>query len=489
MLAQSSSGAEQTPAGDLHRFLAEPSPLKALAFWVCRSGGKLPQTVRAVTQLLVRDIARIDVLLARQVNAILHHPDFQRLEASWRGLRYLVEQVPEGESIKIRVLNVSWKELSRDLERSLEFDRSQLFRKVYSEEFGMPGGEPYGVILGDYTIRHKVGPEQPTHDVGTLMSISSVAAVAFAPFLTGADPALLDLSSFAELEKPLNLQRIFEQVEYLKWRTFRSTEDARFVGLLMPRVLMRLPYRDEGRADGFRFHEEVGALDRKQYLWGNPCYAFGGVLVRAFAACGWFAEIRGVQQGALGQGLVTGLPVHSFGTDREGVAPKCSTDSIIHEYREKELSELGFIPLCHCHDTELAAFYSNQSVQRPKTYDELAATTNAKISAMLQYMLCVARFAHFIKVIGRDKIGSLAGPADCESLLNRWLLNYINTDENADPEVKASFPLREARVQVREHPGRPGSFYCVMHLRPHFQLDQVLTSVRLATELAPRQER
>jgi type VI secretion system ImpC/EvpB family protein len=480
---------ESSPADNLRTFLREPSPLKALAFWVLRSGGRLPRTKRELAQRLSRDIARIDALLGRQVNAILHHPDFQRLEASWRGLRYLVDQVPEGANVKVRVLNATWKELARDLERAIEFDQSQLFRKVYNEEFGTPGGEPFGVLLGDYAVRHKIGPDHPTDDVGTLMSISSVAAAAFAPFVAGADPGMLDLGAFSELEKPLNLARVFEQKEYLKWRAFRHTDDARFVGLVLPHVLMRLPYRDEGRVDRFRFREEVGAPDRHEYLWGNAVYAFGAVLVRAFTACGWLADIRGVRQGELDRGLVAGLPVHSFGTDSGGVAPKCSTDAIVHEYREKELAELGFIPLSHCHDTELAAFFSNQSAQRPRGYDGAAADANARISAMLQYMLCVSRFAHYLKVIGRDKIGSLAGPAEIEAVLNRWLINYITTDDSADPETKATFPLRESRVQVREHPGRPGSYHCVMHLRPHFQLDQVLTTVRLATELAPRQER
>jgi type VI secretion system ImpC/EvpB family protein len=470
----------------LQQFLDEPSPVKALAFWVSRSGEIWPTTRRQLAQLLSRDIARLDELLSRQVNAIIHHPAFQQLEASWRGLRFLVDQAGEGDNVKVRILNLSWRELVRDLERAIEFDQSQFFRKVYGEEFGTPGGEPFGVLLGDYAVRLRPGPGHPTDDVGALLSISAVAAAAFAPFVAAAHPALLDLGSFTELEKPLNLTRVFEQRDYLKWRTFRSTEDARFVGLVLPRVLMRVPYRDgAGRVDGFRFREEVGAPDRGQYLWGNAVYAFGAVLVQAFAACGWLADIRGVRPGVRGQGLVVGLPVHSFSTDKAGVAPKCSTDAIVNEQRERELAELGFIPLCPCQDTELSAFFSNQSVQRPTTYDAAAPTSNARLSAMLQYMFCVSRFAHYLKVIGRDKIGSLAEPADCESYLSRWLVNYITTDDSGDMDTKARFPLREARVQVREYPGRPGSYQCVMHLRPHFQLDQVVTMVRLATELAP----
>jgi type VI secretion system ImpC/EvpB family protein len=472
------------PAGlALDQFLAEPSPVKAVALWVgqsARSQGKL--TRDQVTQLLSRDIARLDVLLNRQVNAILHHPAFQRLEASWRGLRWLVEQVPEEVAIKVRVLDLTWRELTRDLEKALEFDQSQLFRKVYGEEFGTPGGEPFGVLLGDYAIWPRPGPDHATDDIEALLRISSVAAAAFAPFIAAVHPSMFELDSFAELERPLDLARSFERIDYLKWRAFRRSEDARFVGLTLPRVLARLPYRfDAGRVDAFPFREEVEAASRGGYLWGTPVYAFGSTLVRAFAESGWFASIRG----APGGGLVTGLPVHCCGTDRFGVAPKCSTDVMITDAQEKELGELGFIPLCHCPDTDLAAFYGNQSVQRPATFDELAATMNARLSAMLQYMLCVSRFAHYVKVIARDRVGSLATAGECEDYLQRWLTKYVTTDDAAGPDTKARYPLREARTQVKELPGKPGSYFCVVHLRPHFQLEQVTTSVRLATQLTP----
>jgi type VI secretion system ImpC/EvpB family protein len=477
------------PGGELDAFLNEPCHWKALAYWVSSSLSlRGPNLKRRVAQLLNRDIARLDALLTRQVNAILHHPSFQKLEACWRGLHYLVQQTPEGENIKVRILNVTWKELARDLERAIEFDQSQLFRKVYGEEFGTPGGEPFGVLLGDYQIRHRPAPDHPMDDIATLTAIASVAAAAFAPFIAGVYPAMLDLTSFAELELPLNLPKTFEQLEYVKWKAFRDTEDARFVGLTLPRVLLRLPYKDDSsRVDGFRFREDVEDPSRSKYLWGNAAFAFGAVLVRAFAESGWLAAIRGVQRDVEGGGLVTGLPVHSFSTDKSGVAPKCSTEVVITDAQEKELGDLGFIPLCHCQDTELAAFYGNQSVQKPKQYDELPATINARLSAMLQYMLCIARFAHYLKVIGRDKLGSFIGPSDCEDHLRRWLMKYTTSNENAGPELKAQNPLREAKVQVRERPDKPGSYVCVAHLRPHFQLDQMATAVRLVTELAPSQ--
>jgi type VI secretion system ImpC/EvpB family protein len=470
----------------LDRFLGESSPWKALGLWLgptCSCRG--PDLKERVVFQLIRDIAQIDLLLTRQTNAILHHPAFQKLEASWRGLQYLVRQAPEGENVKIRILSISWKELVRDLDRAIEFDQSQLFRKVYNEEFGTPGGEPYSLLLGDYEICPRPGPDHPTDDMAALASIASVAAAAFAPFVAGAHPAMLDLTSFTELELPLDLSRTFEQIEYLKWKGLRDREDARFAGLTMPRVLMRLPYRDDGsRRDGFRFHEEVSLPDRSQYLWGTAVYAFATVVIRAYAEYGWPAAIRGVQRGVVGGGLVTGLPLHSFRTDRTGLALKCSTDGIITDAREKELGELGFMPLCHCQDTGLSAFYGNQSVQKPKLYDELPATINARMSTMLQYMFCVARFAHYIKVITRDKVGSFVTPGDLEDYLRKWLMKYTTSSDTGGPEIKARFPLREAKVQVTERADKPGTYRSVIHLRPHYQLDQMVTSVRLVAELA-----
>lgn len=481
--------AAQVSRTHLDEFLNEPSPWKALVLWLgvdwfCRR----PVSKEALARRLNRDVAYLDRLLNRQVNAIIHCEPFQRLEASWRGLRYLVEQVEEGQNVKVRILNLSWRELVKDLERALEFDHSRLFQKVYTEEFGTPGGEPFGVLLGDYEIRHRPEPEYPHDDIGALVAISQVAAAAFAPFIAGVHPSMLELDSFTDLERPLNLARTFEHLNYLKWRAFRRSEDARFVGLTLPRVLLRPPYPDTpSRADGFRFREEVGDPSRRNYLWGTAVHAFGGILIRAFIECGWLADIRGVRRGSAGSGLVTGFPTDSFRTDKPGLIPKCITDVIITDYQEKELGELGFIPLCHCPDTDLAAFYGNQSTQKPEKYDNPLATTNARLSAMLQYMLCVSRFAHYLKVLGRDKVGSFASPSDCESFLQRWLHNYLMADDEAGMEIKAKYPLREARVQVKEQPSKPGSYLVIIHLRPHYQLDQMVSSVRLATELSTNQ--
>lgn len=471
-----------TPAnGVLTQFLGERSPWSALLLWIGPDVLRGPDRRRRIAQRLTRDIARLDDLISAQASAILLHPALQKLEASWRGLHYLVHQVAEGENLKIEVLSLTWKELARDLERALEFDQSQLFRKVYNEEFGTAGGEPYGILLADYEIRPRPGPDHPIDDLAALTAIASIAAAAFAPFIAAAHPSVLELNSFTELELPQNLARTFDQVEYLKWRAFRDTDDSRFVGLTLPRVLMRSPYADDGsRADGFRFRGELGG-----HLWGTAVYAFGAVVVRAFMQSGWPAAIRGVERGVEAGGLVTDLCVPSFRTDRPGVAAKCATDTVITDAQEKELGELGFIPLCHCQDTELAAFYGNQSVQKPKVYDELSATVNARLSAMLQYMLCVARFAHYLKVMARDKVGSYTGPGEIEDYLRRWLMNYTSGNDNATPEMKAQYPLREAKVLIRERPDKPGTYSCVIHLRPHFQLDQMVTAVKLVTELAP----
>lgn len=472
--------------GFLDRFLNEPSLAKSIALWI---GANVPRSKAKLARSLSRDIALLDTLLSDQLNAIIHHPRFQKIEASWHGLRYLVDQVQEGSNVRIRALNVSWKELARDAEHAIEFDQSQLFRKVYSEEFGSPGGVPFSVLVGDYEIRPGLDRRHPIDDIATLRSISQVAAAAFAPFVAAAHPAMFGLEDFSGLERSINLERVFSQNEYLPWRSFRQEEDSRFVGLVAPRVLWRLPYDDNNaRVDGFRFEEDLAEPKGTRYLWGNAAYAFGAVLVRAFAESGWLADIRGVRRGFESGGLVTGLPVHSFATDKHNLIQKSSTDVVVTDMLEKTLSELGFVPLCHCKDTEFSAFYSNASVQKPKVYDRPAATANARISAMLQYMLCVSRFSHYLKVIARDKIGTFGEARDCESYLTNWLTRYVNPDASASTDVKARYPLREAKVLVRESRAAPGKYNCVIHLWPHYELDDLTASIRVRSELAPPEQ-
>jgi type VI secretion system protein ImpD len=471
------------PSDWLDAFLAEKSPIDAIAMWLsARAAGKLPRTRRDLGMALNRDIARIDELLARQVNLILHQPRFQRMEAGWRGVQYLVEQAEGVENMQIRLLNVSWRELARDADLAIEFDQSALFRKVYEAEFGTAGGTPYTVLLGDYEIRHKPGKDHSIDDVATLRAVTQVAASAFAPFIAGVHPAMFGMESFEPFERAPNLTHIFDpqNLEYLPWRTLRHDEDARFSGLAMPRILLRLPYDDVQRGERFIFKEDVSK--RKNYLWGNAAFAMGGVLIRAFANSKWFADIRGVQRGMDEGGLVTGLPVHQFETDHAGVAPKCSVEVMLSDNQERDLSELGFVPLCHCQDTEFAVFYANQSIQKPEKYDTVLATTNARISSMLQYMLCSSRFAHYIKVIVRDKVGAFTDARTLQTFLHSWLQQYVAPGAGVSAEVKAKFPLRSAKVTVRDHPGKAGAYLTDVLLWPHFQLDELTANVKLVTE-------
>ncbi|HEX8984503.1 MAG TPA: type VI secretion system contractile sheath large subunit [Bryobacteraceae bacterium] len=432
-------------------------------------------TVSADTEAMINArIAQIDHLLSIQLNEILHHAAFQKLESTWRGLRYLLDQSETGTMLKIRVMNCSKKELLRDLQRAPEFDQSAIFKKIYEEEFGVFGGAPYGAIIGDYEFgKH---PE----DIELLEKMSQVAAGAHAPFLSAAAPDLMNLDSFTSLDAPRDLAKIFDTTEYAKWKSFRQSEDSRYVGLCVPHVLMRLPYgRDTKQVDAFSYEEGVDGTDHSRYLWGNAAYALGARLTQSFATFGWCASIRGVEGG----GLVEGLPAHTFKTDEGDVALKCPTEIAITDRREKELADLGFVPLVHCKGTDYAAFFSVQSAQKPKMYDSEAANANARLSAQLPYLLAVSRFAHYMKTIMRDKIGSFMSRSDCQRFLNQWIMQYVTEDDNAAPLTKAQFPLREAKIEVSEVPGKPGVYRAVAFLRPHFQLDELTVSLRLVAEL------
>ncbi len=468
-------------------FLAEGSPAKALAAclgWSPRS----PHEWDTACRSLERAIARIDRLLTDQVNAILHQPRFQKLEALWRGLFYLVEAAETGREILdnesgrgalvLKILNVSKRELAKDLANPSEFDQSKLFKKVYEEEFGTAGGNPFGLLVGDYSFSHRLG------DVDLLTAISGVAAASFAPFVSGAAPELLGLDEFGTLEQPLSLSQGAQDPEHLKWRAFRDHPDSRFVALVLPRVLLRRPYQGaDAPPTPFAFAEEVEAPDRSKFLWGNAAFAFASVVMRAYAACGWFADIRGAHRGLAEGGLVTGLPTHCFGTDSWGVAVKMGTEMAIDDVQEKELTKLGLMPLCDCKDTGFSVFYANPSVYQPKKFDDAAATASERMESMLQYTLCASRFAHYIKVMGRDKVGSLQSSWELENFFNNWLIKYVTSDSKAPPSTKARYPLRVAEAQVLEIPGKPGNFRVVMRLCPHYQLDQLNATIRLVPHL------
>src|ERR1035441_10209314 len=419
-------------------------------------------------------IAQIDHLLSIQLNEILHNAAFQKLEATWRGLKYLVDQSETSDHLKIKIINASKRELLRDLQRAPEFDQSALFKKVYEEEFGIFGGAPFAGLVGDYEFGR--GPE----DIELLEKISNVAAAAHAPFLSAASPEMFNLDSFAQLDAPRDMGKIFDTTEYAKWKSFRQSEDSRYVALTCPRILMRLPYgRETKQVEGFGFEEHVDGSDHNKYLWGNSAFALAARMSNAFALYGWCAAIRGVEGG----GLVEGLPTHNFTTDSGDIALKCPTEAPITDRREKELADLGFIPLVHCKGTDYAAFFSVQSCNKPRLFDSDAANANARLSAQLPYMLAISRFAHYLKAMMRDKIGSFMSRTDCERFLNQWIVNYVTPDDTAAPSVKASHPLRDARIEVSEVPGKPGVYRAVSFLRPHFQLDELSVSLRLVAEL------
>ncbi len=423
---------------------------------------------------IVARIAEIDRLLTAQLNEIMHAEEFQKLEGSWRGLHHLVFESETSTMLKIKVMNVSKKDLGKDLEKAIEFDQSAMFKKIYEEEFGTFGGAPFGALIGDYEFSNH------PQDMAMLERISNVAAAAHAPFISAASPHLFGWDTFSDLVEVRDLAKIFDRTEYLKWRSFRESEDSRYVGLCLPHTLMRLPYgQDTQPTETFNFEEDVDGTDHKKYLWGNAAYSFGTRLTEAFALYNWCVSIRGVEGG----GLVQGLPFHTFRTDEGEIALKCPTEISITDRREKEFSDLGFIPLVHCKNTDYAAFFGAQSCQKAKKYDLDSANANARLSTQLQYIFAVSRFAHYLKAMMRDKIGSFMSRKDCEYFLNQWITHYVTPDDTASANVKAQYPLRDAKVEVAEVPGKPGAYKAIAFLRPHFQLDELTVSLRLVAEL------
>jgi type VI secretion system protein ImpC len=429
-----------------------------------------------VVEIINDKIAEIDDLISGELNEILHHAEVQALEASWRGLHYLVMNAETGTTLKLRLLNISKADLLKDLEKAVEFDQSALFKKLYEEEYGTFGGFPYSCLIGDYAFgRHP-------QDMALIEKLAEVASAAHAPFIAAADPKLFDLGGFTELGVPRDLSKIFESAELIKWRSFRDSENSRYVSLVLPRVLLRLPYGEKTvPVEGVGFEEDTDGRDHGKYLWGNAAYALGQRIANAFSLYGWTAAIRGVEGG----GKVEGLPTHTFLTDEGDIALKCPTEIAITDRREKELSDLGLIALVHCKGTDYAAFFGGQTANKPRKYNTAAANANAEISARLPYILNASRFAHYIKVIMRDKIGSFMSRENVQTFLNTWILQYVLGKDDAGQTLKAQYPLREARVDVVEVPGKPGSYRATVFLRPHFQLEELTASIRLVAELPP----
>lgn len=426
-------------------------------------------------------IAAIDNVMSKQLAAIMHEEKFQKLEGSWRGLNHLVMNTETSSNLKIRVFNLSKKELSRDLEKAAEFDQSQTFKKIYESEFGIAGGEPYGALIGDFEF--SAHPD----DMSLLGKMSNIAAAGFCPFVSSASPTMFGFDEFTELSKPRDLEKIFDSAEYIPWRSFRESDDSRFVTLTMPRVLARLPYGEATKPiEAFNYEEaprdSAGnhiKSEHDSYCWMNAAYAMGTTLTQAFSEYSWCTSIRGAEGG----GKVTGLPSHTFISDDGDVDQQCPTEVGITDRREAELSKLGFLPLCHYKNTDYAVFFGAQTTQKPQKFDDPNASANAAISARLPYIMATSRIAHFLKVMARDKIGSFMEADEAEVWLNRWINNYVNGSPGASAEMKARYPLAEARVEVREVPGQPGAYDAVAWMRPWLQMEELTASLRLVANI------
>lgn len=427
-------------------------------------------------------IQLIDQKISKQLSVVMHNDAFQKLEGSWRGLHHLVMNSDTSSTLKIRMLNMKKKELHKDLSKAVEFDQSQTFKKIYESEFGTPGGEPYGTIVGDYEFTNH--PE----DVETLSLMSNVAAAGFCPFIAASSPSLFGFDNWEELTKPRDLEKVFESLEYTKWRSFRDSDDSRFVSLTMPRFLSRLPYGATSKpVEEFNYEEfEVGpkagrsvSTDNSDYCWSNAAYAMATNMTKAFSQYGFCTAIRGAEGG----GKVEGLPTHIFTSDDGDPDLKCPTEIGITDRREAELSKLGFLPLCHYKNTDYAVFFGGQSCQKPVVHNSPDATANAAISARLPYLMATSRFAHYLKVMARDKIGSFMEAEDVESWLNRWILSYVNATEGGGQDIRARYPLADAKVSVKEIPGQPGAYNAVAWLRPWLQMEELTSSLRLVAKI------
>jgi type VI secretion system protein ImpC len=425
-------------------------------------------------EMIAERIAAIDALISAQLNEIMHAQEFQALESTWLGLTKLLKAGDGANNLKIKILPVNKMELQKDFKRASGFDQSSLFKLIYEEEFGTLGGVPFGILITDFAFGRSA------QDIHLLEELSHVAASAHAPLLAAPSAHLFDMDSFLDLSAPRDLSKIFESSELASWRAFRDTEDSRYVVMSLPRVLMRLPYGpDTVPVEEFVFQEDCEGNDHNKYLWGSAAWSLGERIIGAYAEYGWCAAIRGVEGG----GKVDGLPLHFYKSLSGDTVAKCPTETAITDRREKELSDLGFMPLCYSKGSDYAVFFGGQTVNRPAAYDNELANANARLASMLPYILSASRFAHYLKSIMRDKIGSFQSQTSIEQYLNEWITRYVTVDDDASQDVKARFPLREAKVQVFEMKGKPGAYSSVVFLRPHFQLEELTASIRLVAEL------
>ncbi|MBS0522969.1 MAG: type VI secretion system contractile sheath large subunit [Proteobacteria bacterium] len=475
-------------AGDLAAFLhGNQDPGGALETWFGeRLAGLLSAGGGRLRAALDRDIAEIDAILGDQLDTILHQPRFLALEGRWRGLAWLISGIEPGRRVKIRLLPISWSELCRDLERALEFDQSLTFRKVYEEEFGMPGGEPFGLMVIDHAVRHRAVAGATTDDVSGLAQLSAVAAAAFMPTVLSLHPSVLEVDAFSDLEGVRDVTAPLRGPDHLRWRSLSGRADMRFVALTLPRLLARRPWTDEpGRLDGFRYSEYAPTAGTR--VWMSAGYAFAACAVRAFVDSNWPADVRGAEIDRVGGGLVTNLPAEPFISGPPHAWPRKSIEYQFSFRQEHALVDVGLLPIGVLPFGPELVFGASRSMQAPASYSGVTAATaeaNARLSAQINSMLCAARFAHLLKVMGRDMVGAFRTADEIERQLNRWLQGYVNTNIDSTGESRARFPLLEGNVQVRERAGKPGVFGCTIHLRPHYQLDDIATAFHLVTELA-----
>ncbi|OZG73903.1 type VI secretion protein [Hahella sp. CCB-MM4] len=437
-----------------------------------------------LTLWLQRAVAQIDQLIIRQLNKILHHRKYQELERSWRSLFDLVVFSTGRKMVKIRVLDITWAEVTKDVNRAIEFDQSQLFQKIYSEEYDKPGGEPYGVVIADFEVSHKPYEGHRYNDIPTLEHLAEIAAAAFSPIIVNAAPQLFEMENFERMGYPINLKQLFGESDYIEWNRLREHPDTRFLGITLPRVLMRKPYELTVSAHGgIMFSEREALANDRNYLWGYANFALAKVLVREFTDVGWFSHIRGLLRDHQAGGTVDSMIVDSFNTDADDIAFKPVVECVFSDERERALSEQGFIALCQCYDVPMGVFYSTPTLHFPKQYRDKKATNNARLSSLLQHVLCGSRFAHYIKVMTRDMIGSVKRAEECQRQLQAWLSQYVTSQEDSDWYLQARHPLREASVTVKEIPDKPGSYATAIYLRPHYQADRLVSELHLTTEV------